>query len=211
MASRSRSCWAISFTFSRPEPGDDGANGRSAESTSGSALHNAPGTLQPARHLVGAGFLPSIRHWRQPSLLSLALEAKPAVAVLACDGNRSPERSAPPIGGPTAVQFPDIRTLRGRARRGPAIDLSSLGCGRRDHPHFPPSARRVEKRPITHRQFLRSRMARQGLCSPFHLAGRVPISTVAQAGSHSISETSVYVWRKARPAYRASSFFPVSR
>ena len=168
MASRSRSCWAISFTFARPEPSEDGTNCRSAESTSGSALHNAPGTLQPGRHPVRAGFLPSIRHRRQPSLLSLALEAEPAVDVLACDGNRSPERSAPPFGGPTAVQFPDIRTVCGRARRSPAIELSSLGRGRRDHPHFPPSARRVEERPITHRQFLRSRMGRQGLCSPFH-------------------------------------------
>lgn len=166
MASRSRSCWAISFLAARTS--EDGTNGRNGESTSGSALYNAPGTLQPAGHPIRAGFLPSIRHRRQPSLLSLALEAKPAVAVLARYGNRSPERSAPPLGGATAVAFPDVRTVCGRARRRPAIDLSSLGRGRRDHPHFPPSARRVEKRPITHRQFLRSRMARQGLCSSFH-------------------------------------------
>ena len=143
-------------------------SGRNAESTSGSTFHNAPGTLQPGRHPVGAGVLPPIRHGRQPSLLPVGLEAEPAVAVLTCDGNRSSERSAPPLRSATTIQLPHIAIARGRVRRDPAIYLSSLGSGRRDQPHFPPFARRVEKRPITHRQFLRSRMVRQGLCSSFH-------------------------------------------
>lgn len=160
MASRSRSCWAISFTFLRPESREDGAKGRGAESTSGPAFHNAPGALQPGRHPVRAGLLPSVRHGRQPSLVPLTLKAEPAIAVLTGDRNRSSEWSTPPLRGATAVHPPHIGSVRGRARCAPAIDPSSLGRGRRDQPHFPPSARRVEERPITHRQFLRSRMVR---------------------------------------------------
>jgi hypothetical protein len=155
MASRSRSGWAISFTFLRPEPREHGTMGRRAESTLGSAFHNAPSTLQPAGHPVRAGLLPTIRHGSQPSLLPLGLEAEPAVAVLTGDRNRSSEGSAPPLGSATAVQLSDIGAVRGRARRGPAIDPSSLGRGRRDQPDFPSFARRVEKRPITHGQVLR--------------------------------------------------------
>lgn len=129
--------------------------GPSAESTSGSAFNNAPRALQPGGHPVRVGLVPTFRHGRQSSLLSLTLEAEPAVDVLARDRNRSSKWSAPPVRGPTAVQLSDIRSVRGRARGGPAIDLSSLGRGRRNQPHFPPSARRVEKRSIIHRQVLR--------------------------------------------------------
>lgn len=167
MASRSRSCWAISFTFSRPERREDGEKGRSAESTSGSAFHNAPGALKPAGHSVRPGLLPTVGHGGQSSLLPLALEAEPTVAVFTGDGNRSAEWSAPPLRCATAVQLANIWSVCGPARRGPAIDPSSLGRGRRDLPHFPPSARRVEKRPITHRQFLRSRMVRRACAHQF--------------------------------------------
>jgi len=166
MASRSRSCWAI-WLLSRGQNQQRMEQRPERESTSGSAFHNALRGLQPGRHPVGSCLVPTIWHWRQPSLLPLALEAEPAVGVLAGNGNRSSEWSAPPFRSATAVQFPDIGSLCGRARRGPAIDPTSLGCGRRHQPYFPPPARRVEKRPITHRQFPRSRMIRQGLCSSF--------------------------------------------
>lgn len=177
-----------------------------AQSTSGSAFHNAPGALQPGRHPVRAGLLPTFRHGRQPSLLTFALEAEPAIAVLTGDGNRSSEWSAPPLRGATAVQRPDIESVRGRPRRAPAIDLSSLSRGRRDQPDLPPFARRVEKRPITHRQVLRRescakvcahRFIKQGGCQ--NRAGGRPIVI-------SIFGKRTYMSRSGLPLGRPSAY-----
>jgi hypothetical protein len=131
--------------------------GRSGESTSGPAFHNAPGALKPHGHSVRARLVPSLRYRRQAPLLSLALEAQPAIAVLAGDRNRSPEGCPSALGSATAVPVTGVRRVSARTSRCPAIDLPSLGGGWRDQPNLPPSARRVEKRPITHRQVPPSR------------------------------------------------------
>jgi hypothetical protein len=199
-------------TFSRPEPREDGARSRSRESTSGSTFHNALRTLQPASHPVGTCLVPAIWHWREPSLLPLALEAEPAIAVLTCDGNRSSEWSAPPLGSATAVQFPDIRSVCGRARRGPAVDPPSLCRGRRDQPDFPPSARRVEERPITHRQVLRREWCAK-VCAHHFIKHGGCQNRPMKASSHPGGKRmymSVFGIQLGL-AYRVSSFLPTSR
>ena len=117
------------------------------------AFHNAFGRLQPCRQAVGSCFLPSWRYWREAPLLALALEAKPALTEFACDGHAAAERRPAPL-----RRASTLRTLGESftARRScPTVSLSSLRGRRRYHPHLPALARRVEKRPITHRQVLR--------------------------------------------------------
>ncbi len=154
MASRSRSCLAISFIGGVKREGG-GFESRTAECISRAAFHNAPCALQPARHPIGAGFLPSFRHRREPPFFAIALETEPSVAVLVRDRGRSSERATPPLGSSAAVELAGIRTFSGRTRGGTAIDLPSLGGGRRNEPYLPPFSRRIEKRSVTHRRVLR--------------------------------------------------------
>lgn len=128
---------------------------RTAECISRPAFHNAPCALEPARHPIGAGFLPSIRHRREPPFFAVALETEPPVAVLVRDRGRSSERAAPPLGSSAAVELAGIRAVYARTSGGTAIDLPSLGCGRRNEPYLPPFSRRIEKRSVTHRRVLR--------------------------------------------------------
>jgi hypothetical protein len=139
-----------------------GPTGWSAESTSRRAFHNALGGLKPRRQAVRSSFVPAWRYRRKSALLTIALEAEPALAVFGRDG------CAPVEWNPTSLwRLSPLGTTGerlGPTRGRPPVDLSSLCRGGRHQPHFPPSAPCVEKRPITHRQVLRRRFRRQSAC-----------------------------------------------
>jgi hypothetical protein len=121
------------------------------------AFHNALCRLEPGRQPIGASLAPPWRHRSEPPLLALALETEPARAVLACDGDTSSEWPSPAIRGMPSVFFAAVFSCA--SRRHSAVHPSSLGRGRCDEPHLPPSSHCVKKRTITHRQFLRRRFA----------------------------------------------------
>ena len=134
------------------------ATARSAECISGTAFHNAFRGLKPCCQSIRPSFLPTRRHRRESPLVALGLEAQPALAVFAGDTRRSVEGPSPALRSSPAVQFALV--YGAPARRRPPVDLPSLSRGGCNEPNLPPLARRIEKRPITHRQVLR-----RGLCA----------------------------------------------
>ena len=144
---------------------------RSAEFTSGCAFHNELGCLQPGRQAVGPSFIPARGYRRKSALLTLALEAEPALAVFGGDCCAPVERNPASFWRLPALRAAGER--RGPARCRPPVDLSSLCRGGRNQPHLPPLAPCVEERPITHR---RSSVAgsRAKVYAHVCLAGAVP-------------------------------------
>jgi hypothetical protein len=200
IASRSRRLWGITRICALFR--ECCLTARIAECISGAAFHNAFRSLEPCRHPVGSGFLPTGRHRREAPLLALALEAQPTLAVFAGDSRGAPEwpspalRSSPPI---------ETTLVRGAAARGgPPIGLPSLSGRGRNQPHLPPLALRIEKRPIAHR---RSSVA--------DYAPRSVLTTSAlQSGCQNLPfsrrVSSVFFTGK-RTYQRVSSFLPASR
>ena len=169
----------------------DVSGGRSkSESTSRPALHNALRGLEPEGHPVGPRFFPALRHGREPSLLAFALEAEPAAAVFAGDGDASSERSPPPLRRTASIVLALIGGAVGR--RGTAVSAPSLGRGRRHQPYLPPLARRVDKRPIAHRQVLR-RLAPPSLCSALLLCTAGARIRVSRSGFSTVNFLNVRI------------------
>jgi hypothetical protein len=65
---------------------------RIAESISGSTFDNSLGCLEPRRKPVRPRFIPAFWNRSEASLLAIALETEPSVAVLVRDFDASPER-----------------------------------------------------------------------------------------------------------------------
>jgi hypothetical protein len=178
-----------------PENGSQ--NERSAECISGTAFHNAFRGLKPCCQSVWPSVLPTRRHWRESPLLALGLEAQPAPAVFAGDGRRSVERASPALRSSPAVQ---CALIRGAPARGcPPVNLPSLSSGWCNEPNLPPLARRIEKRPITHRPVLRRRLCAKVCAHHLCFAGRVPAAPLFATVHHIVLRTNVRI--SAYPAF----------
>ncbi len=133
IASRSRRLWTLLGFWGSPRVGSE--NVRSAECMSGSAFHNAFRGLEPGRHSVGPGLFPAGWHRRESSLLALALETEPTLAVFTGDSLRSSERSPPALGSSPPVERSLIRCASARGR--PPVSSPSLSRSGGNQPHFP--------------------------------------------------------------------------
>lgn len=176
---------------------------RTGEFISRTAFHNASCRREPARETIGSRFLPVRRNGCQASLISLALETEPPVAVLGRDRHTSS------IGRPTPLtRAAPLESALAASRCGsgsPPIDLSSLGGGRRHQPHFPPLARRIEKRPITHAGSPSPSCAK--VCAHVScFAGRVPETDYFKAMIVLFPARNVRI-----SPHRESSFLPASK
>ena len=158
--------------FFRGPGSEDRSATWSAESTSGTAFHNASRRFQPRREPVRPRLLPGDWHRGQPPLLTLALKTEPALTEFARDRYASLERGSPPLRSLPPLRIFGI-PLAARWSR-PAVGLSSLRCGWCHQPHLPPLARRVEKRPITHARSSVACLRAKVLARDFCFAGRVP-------------------------------------
>lgn len=182
----------------------------SDQSTSRTAFHNALRGLEPRGHAVGSRFLPAGRNWSEPPLLTLALKTEPSLTEFAGDGHGSPERGFTPVRCEPTLRS-RRQTFAARCA-GPAVSLPSLRCGGRHQPHLPAFARRVEKRPITHRQVLRRRLCAKVCAHLFCFARRVPQGANSATGFFFFPVENVRSARLfSRCLQRVSSFLPESR
>jgi hypothetical protein len=159
--------------------GDDRSALRIAESTlqpglSQPTFDNTFSRLDPHGKPIRPDLRPAFGNRSEASLLTLALEAEPSVAVLARDLHTSPERVLTPLRGTTSFGKA-LKIYDPFASCRSPVSLSSFRGQWRHQPDLPPSAPRVEKGPITHSRFLPRRFRAKACADElFVFAGRVP-------------------------------------